>query len=128
MYFAKFKKLLAGIITGAMLISALPAMAAENDKIEVTLTDVTATDTTTQYGEAKIKVSIAGASGNITAIQNSFAFDGMDYKSAQFLKGEDNPPTGTWVTANAKTANADNILTLGISYAPGISVGDSEDV
>ena len=52
----------------------------------------------------------------------------MDYKSAQFLKGEDNPPTGTWVTANAKKANADKKFTLGISYPSGISFGDSEDV
>lgn len=115
-------------IAACLAFSSLPTLAAENDKIEVTLTDVTATDTTTQYGEAKIKVSIAGASGNITAIQNSFAFDGMDYKSAQFLKGEDNPPTGTWVTANAKKANADKKFTLGISYPSGISFGDSEDV
>lgn len=115
-------------IAACLAFSSLPTLAAENDKIEVTLTDVTATDTTTQYGEAKIKVSIAGASGNITAIQNSFAFDGMNYKSAQFLKGEDNPPTGTWVTANAKKANADKKFTLGISYPSGISFGDSEDV
>ena len=115
-------------IAACLAFSSLPTLAAENDKIEVTLTDVTATNTTTQYGEAKIKVSIAGASGNITAIQNSFAFDGMDYKSAQFLKGEDNPPTGTWVTANAKKANADKKFTLGISYPLGISFGDSEDV
>lgn len=115
-------------IAACLAFSSLPTLAAENDKIEVTLTDVTATDTTTQYGEAKIKVSIAGASGNITAIQNSFAFDGMDYKSAQFLKGEDNPPTGTWVTANAKKANADKKFTLGISYPSGISFGDSENV
>lgn len=115
-------------IAACLAFSSLPTLAAENDKIEVTLTDITATDTTTQYGEAKIKVSIAGASGNITAIQNSFAFDGMDYKSAQFLKGEDNPPTGTWVTANAKKANADKKFTLGISYPSGISFGDSEDV
>ena len=115
-------------IAACLAFSSLPTLAAENDKIEVTLTDVTATDTTTQYGEAKIKVSIAGASGNITAIQHSFAFDGMDYKSAQFLKGEDNPPTGTWVTANAKKANADKKFTLGISYPSGISFGDSEDV
>ena len=115
-------------IAACLAFSSLPTLAAENDKIEVTLTDVTATDTTTQYGEAKIKVSIAGASGNITAIQNSFAFDGMDYKSAQFLKGEDNPPTGTWVTANAKKANTDKKFTLGISYPSGITFGDSEDV
>ena len=115
-------------IAACLAFSSLPTLAAENDKIEVTLTDITATDTTTQYGEAKIKVSITGASGNITAIQNSFAFDGMDYKSAQFLKGEDNPPTGTWVTANAKKANADKKFTLGISYPSGISFGDSEDV
>ena len=115
-------------IAACLAFSSLPTLAAENDKIEVTLTDITATDTTTRYGEAKIKVSIAGASGNITAIQNSFAFDGMDYKSAQFLKGEDNPPTGTWVTANAKKANADKKFTLGISYPSGISFGDSEDV
>ena len=115
-------------IAACLAFSSLPTLAAENDKIEVTLTDVPATDTTTQYGEAKIKVSIAGASGNITAIQNSFAFDGMNYKSAQFLTGEDNPPTGTWVTANAKKANADKKFTLGISYPSGISFGDSEDV
>ena len=65
-------------IAACLAFSSLPTLAAENDKIEVTLTDITATDTTTRYGEAKIKVSIAGASGNITAIQNSFAFDGMD--------------------------------------------------
>ena len=71
-------------IAACLAFSSMPAFAEGTKQIKVTLTDVTATDAATQYGEAKIKVSILGADGNVSAVQNAFTFEGLDYKNVQF--------------------------------------------
>ena len=106
----------------------MPAFADGTKQIKVTLTDVTATDAATQYGEAKIKVSILGADGNISAVQNAFTFEGLDYKNVQFLKGENNPPECVWVSPDKAKANADKKFSVGIAAPGGIAFGDNEEV
>ena len=128
MYFAKFKKMLAGIIAGAMLISTLPAMAAESE-IEVILEDVTATETNTLLGEAKIKVSVKGAAGSVSIAQMALAFEGdLKYKSIQFLQGENNPPAGFLYSPNAALANTNKTLLPSIISSKGLDFKEETDL
>lgn len=115
-------------IAACLAFSSMPAFAEGTKQIKVTLTDVTATDAATQYGEAKIKVSILGADGNISAVQNAFTFEGLDYKNVQFLKGENNPPECVWVSPDKAKANADKKFSVGIAAPGGIAFGDNEEV
>lgn len=115
-------------IAACLAFSSMPAFAEGTKQINVTLTDVTATDAATQYGEAKIKVSILGADGNISAVQNAFTFEGLDYKNVQFLKGENNPPECVWVSPDKAKANADRKFSVGIASPGGIAFGDNEEV
>lgn len=115
-------------IAACLAFSSMPAFAEGTKQINVTLTDVTATDAATQYGEAKIKVSILGADGNISAVQNAFTFEGLDYKNVQFLKGENNPPECVWVSPDKAKANADKKFSVGIASPGGIAFGDNEEV
>ena len=115
-------------IAACLAFSSMPAFADGTKQIKVTLTDVTATDAATQYGEAKIKVSILGADGNISAVQNAFTFEGLDYKNVQFLKGENNPPECVWVSPDKAKANADKKFSVGIAAPSGIAFGDNEEV
>ena len=115
-------------IAASLVLSSMPAFADESGKITVDFEDVTATDSTTQYGEAKIKVSISGANGNATVVQNAFTFDGLDYKSVRFLKGENDPPAGVWYApTDIATVNTDKKFILGIA-SKGIEFGDDEEV
>lgn len=115
-------------IAACLAFSSMPAFAEGTKQIKVTLTDVTATDAATQYGEAKIKVSILGADGNVSAVQNAFTFEGLDYKNVQFLKGENNPPECVWVSPDKAKANADKKFSVGIASPGGIAFGDNEEV
>ncbi|MDY4212340.1 MAG: S-layer homology domain-containing protein [Eubacteriales bacterium] len=115
-------------IAACLAFSSMPAFADGTKQIKVTLTDVTATDAATQYGEAKIKVSILGADGNVSAVQNAFTFEGLDYKNVQFLKGENNPPECVWVSPDKAKANADKKFSVGIAAPSGIAFGDNEEV
>ena len=115
-------------IAACLAFSSMPAFADGTKQIKVTLTDVTATDAATQYGEAKIKVSISGADGNISAVQNAFTFEGLDYKNVQFLKGENNPPECVWVSPDKAKTNADKKFSVGIAAPGGIAFGDKEEV
>ena len=111
-----------------LAFSSMPAFADDAKQITVHFEDVTETDATTQYGEAKIKVSISGANGNTTVVQNAFTFEGLDYKAVRFLKGENNPPEGVWYAPTTPSAvNADKKFTLGIA-SKGITFNDSEEV
>lgn len=121
-------KILSAAIAACLAFSSMPAFADGTKQIKVTLTDVTATDAATQYGEAKIKVSILGADGNISAVQNAFTFEGLDYKNVQFLKGENNPPECVWVSPDKAKANADKKFSVGIAAPGGIAFGDNEEV
>lgn len=115
-------------IAACLAFSSMPAFADGTKQIKVTLTDVTATDAATQYGEAKIKVSISGADGNIFAVQNAFTFEGLDYKNVQFLKGENNPPECVWVSPDKAKTNVDKKFSVGIAAPGGIAFGDKEEV
>lgn len=121
-------KILSTAIAACLAFSSMPAFADGRKQIKVTLTDVTATDAATQYGEAKIKVSILDADGNISAVQNAFTFEGLDYKNVQFLKGENNPPECVWVSPDKAKANADKKFSVGIAAPGGIAFGDKEEV
>ena len=121
-------KILSTAIAACLAFSSMPAFADGTKQIKVTLTDITATDAATQYGEAKIKVSILGADGNISAVQNAFTFEGLDYKNVQFLKGENNPPECVWVSPDKAKANADKKFSVGIAAPGGIAFGDNEEV
>lgn len=121
-------KILSTAIATCLAFSSMPAFADGTKQIKVTLTNVTATDAATQYGEAKIKVSISGADGNISAVQNAFTFEGLDYKNVQFLKGENNPPECIWVSPDKAKANADKKFSVGIAAPGGIAFGDNEEV
>lgn len=121
-------KILSTAIAACLAFSSMPAFADGTKQIKVTLTNVTATDAATQYGEAKIKVSISGADGNISAVQNAFTFEGLDYKNVQFLKGENNPPECIWVSPDKAKANADKKFSVGIAALGGIAFGDNEEV
>ena len=107
MHFKWLKKVGAGFIALAMVIgtqTAIPVSAADN--IEIVLTDVTQDDQTTLLGEAKIKVSVKGAGGNVTATQVALEFDGdLKYKSIDFLQGTNNPPQCAFIPPNAALAN-----------------------
>lgn len=128
MYFAKFKKLLAGIAVGAMLASTLPAIAAESE-IEVVLEDVTATETNTLSGEAKIKVSVKGAAGSVSIAQMALAFEGdLQYKSIRFLQGENNPPAGFLYSPNAALANTNKTLLPSIISGKGLDFEEETDL
>lgn len=89
------------------------------DNIEFVFTDVTQSDTTTLKGEAKIKVSVKGAGGNLSIAQTSLNFSGeLKYKSIEFLKGENNPAAGNaYVTPNSALANSINKLDTSIICA-----------
>ncbi len=115
-------------LAACIAFSSLPVFADGEKQITVRFEDVTTTDTATQYGEAKIKVSISGANGDTTVVQNAFTFDGMDYKSARFLKGENEPPAGVWYApTDISAVNTEKKFTLGIA-SEGIAFGDDEEV
>ena len=122
------KKFAYAAVAVCLAVSSVPVFADDAKPITVEFEDVTATDATTQYGEAKIKVRISGANGNTTVVQNAFTFDGLRYKSARFLKGENNPPAGVWYApTDTASVNANQKFTLGIA-SEGLAFGESEEV
>lgn len=109
MYFKWFRKV-GSVILSAMLVFGIQTEAlvsAEEDNIEIILTDVTKDEQSTLLGEAKIKVSVKGAGGSVTAVQVALKFDGdLKYKSIEFLQGKNNPPQCALIAPNAALANA----------------------
>lgn len=100
----KLKKVITLLVAVVMVFAALPVMAATS--IEYIFEDVTADDTTTLMGEAKIKVSVKGAKGDVSAVQTAMKFTGdLEYKSIEFLQGENNPPACFYVAPDADEAN-----------------------
>ncbi|MBQ2941032.1 MAG: S-layer homology domain-containing protein [Clostridia bacterium] len=104
-----FKKIMALMLALCVILLTLTVgICAEEAEghIEVILKDVTAEDTTTLKGEAKILVSVKGATGKVNAVQTALAFEGeLKYKSIDFLVGENNPPTCFLIPPNAALAN-----------------------
>lgn len=119
MYFSKFKKLLAGILLGTIMVSSIPAMAAENGDVKVIFEEVTESDTTTLAGEAKVKVSVDGLDGDVSIAQLDLDFSGeLAYKSITYLQGKNEPENGyTLVSPNTVVANINKRLTPSIVSA-----------
>ncbi len=111
----KRKRLLACLAAVSMLISPAAAVCAEEDAIEIVLTDVTGDDETTLAGEAKVKVSVKGAGGNVSAVQTALEFSGaLQYKSISFLQGGNNPPKHFNISPNAALTNITGKMLPGI--------------
>lgn len=102
------KRKIISLLVALCVILPLPSLfASEIGKIQIIFEDVTETDTTTLLGEAKIRVSVKGAEGNVSIAQLALEFEGnLKYKSIQFLKGENNPPQGVLYSPNASQVNA----------------------
>ena len=96
------------LLVALCVILPLPSVfASEVGNIQILFEDITETDTTALLGEAKIKVSVKGAAGNVSIAQIALEFEGnLKYKSIQFLKGENNPPQGVLYSPNASQVNA----------------------
>ena len=105
----------------------MPVLGAEN--IDVIFTDVTDTDLTTLSGEAKIMVSVSGAQGNASIAQMALGFTGdLEYKSIQFLEGENNPPECFQYSPNAALVNSSNELMPSIISSSSIPFEEQTDL
>lgn len=129
MYFKKLKKLLSGVLVGAMMltsISAMPVMAADGStpNIEIHFDNVTTSDETTTEGQAKIKVSLSGVTDRVTMAQvyAEFQSDTMELikiepgssaknaQSAEFVDG--NKIKYGFVAANNHITDHDGAIEL----------------
>jgi hypothetical protein len=101
------KRKIISLLVALCVILPLPSLfASEVGNIQILFEDITETDTTALLGEAKIKVSVKGAAGNVSIAQIALEFEGnLKYKSIQFLKGENNPPQGVLYSPNAAQTN-----------------------
>ena len=130
MKFKPMQKAGALAVAVCLAFSAMPVFAADADKIEVILTDVTETDLTTLSGEAKIKVSVKGAAGDISEANAAFTFSGdLDYKSVDFLKGSDDYSAGDFrVSTDRAEANAKNGFSAGFISSTTIKADDETEL
>jgi len=113
-------------IAACLAFSSIPVFADGAKQITVHFEDITATDSTTLSGEAKVKVSVQGADGNVSIAQTALNFDGdLKYKSVQYLKGSDNPDSGETQTTSV---NGNKITTGIISSKSGMTFAGSEDL
>ncbi len=105
---------LASIITlGSLAVHAAADAEVESDGVTVLFEDITTSDETTTKGQAKIMVSIAGITGNVSAIQLSLGFSedtDMLYDSILFLIGEDNAPECIQIEPVYQTANSKHTI------------------
>ncbi|MBQ4629684.1 MAG: S-layer homology domain-containing protein [Clostridia bacterium] len=114
----EWKKKLCSAVSAISVFAAsfasIPAYAVQ-DNIEIVLTDITHDSESTLRGEAKIKVSVKGAGGSVTAVQTALKFSGdLNYKSIEFLQGENNPPECFHIPPNAALANTSKTILPGI--------------
>ena len=130
MKFKPMQKAGALAVAVCLAFSAMPVLAADTDNIEVILTDVTETDLTTLSGEAKIKVSVKGAAGDISEANAAFTFSGdLDYKSVDFLKGSDDYSAGDFrVSTDRAEANAKNGFSAGFISSTPIKADDETEL
>ncbi|MBR2405366.1 MAG: fibronectin type III domain-containing protein, partial [Clostridia bacterium] len=116
-FLKKFGSLLVAASMVTSIFSGLPVMAAES--IEVILTDVTNSNTSTKTGDAKIQVSIKGDVDDVTAMQTAFDITGeLDYVGVKYLMANDAP-------ADAKVGNK---LTVGFALSEAVSFSDETPV
>ena len=90
------KKIWSAVLALTMIVtmSGIMPVSAAKDNIELIFKDITAEDPTTLEGEAKVKVSVKGAGGSVSIAQVALQFDGdLKFKSIDYLKGENNPPS-----------------------------------
>ena len=107
-------------------LSSMPVFADRTKQITVHFEDITAADTATLFGEAKVKVSVQGADGNVSIAQTALDFSGdLKYKSVSYLKGLDNPGGGD---SQITGVNGNKITTGIISSKSGMNFGSSEDL
>lgn len=102
--------LLLAVSVLAAAFAAMPVFAADN--IEIVFEDVTETDPAIQQGEAKIKVSVRGADGDVSIAQVAVSFAGdlrykgveyaQQFKSPDMTDGEANGPTEATEANNSK--------------------------
>lgn len=123
----RFKIALTLLLMLGLLTANTPAFAA--DQITVTFTDITATDLTTLSGEAKILVSVSGAKGQVSIAQLAMTFTGdLQYKSIQFLKGENDPPECFQYSPNAALVNREQKLMPSIICGTPIALDSNADL
>lgn len=104
------KKLCAIFVTVCMLLSVLPTIGmAADGKLTLEFIPVTEDDTTTLAGEAKVMVRIKGAEGTFMMTNLAIRFDGMQYKTIEFLLDGTAP-----VAPNTAYANATGKLELAL--------------
>ncbi len=108
MFVKKSFRVLVAVLTVIMTVNLMGVCTVSaNSGIEIILTDVTESNPTTMTGEAKIKVSVKGAGGSVSAVQTALKFSGdLKYKSIDFLQGTNNPPSCVHIPPNAALANS----------------------
>ena len=91
-------------------------------ELELVLTDVTASDTSTLAGESKILVSVEGSAEKASIVQIGFTFGGeLKYKSIRFIAGKNAPDEGKYVlSTDVSAANREKNILTGI-----VSVNES---
>ena len=123
----RLKSILTLFLVLGMLMAYIPVFAA--NEITVTFTDVTATDLTTLSGEAKILVGVSGARGAVSIAQLAMSFEGdLEYKSIQFLQGENNPPECFQYFPNAALVNREGGLMPSIICGTPITFPQNADL
>ncbi len=98
-------------LAACVAFSQLPtfALAAQEPKVAFEL--ATEDDLSAVSGEAKVKVSIEGAEGDISQVNAAFVFVGdLEYRKVDFLQGSDNHSAGDLQLATPGT----NTLTAGL--------------
>ncbi len=119
-------KILSTAIAACLAFSSMPVFADGAKQITVHFEDITATDATTLSGEAKVKVSVQGADGNVSIAQTALDFNGdLKYKSVNYLQGSDNPGGGD---SQITSINGNKITTGIISSKSGMTFGSNEDL
>ncbi len=93
------------------------AEAERDDNVKLILKDITAEDTSTMAGEAKVRVSVSGLDGDMSISQIYFNFSGdLKYKSVKYLTGTNDPDNGSYLMApNAASVNASNEIPTSIT-------------
>lgn len=116
MYFKKLKKLLSGVLLGAMMltsISAMPVMATDSFTVVI---EPMEDDTSTLAGEAKFKVSVDGLNGDIylAGLTLHFSSDTMEYSGVEHIHDAENYTKTPMI---AQEINADKVMTPGFACA-----------
>lgn len=125
MFAKKIIKTFTFVLTLVMIINLMAVCTASADTgIEIILTDVTESNPTTMTGEAKIKVSVKGAAGDINAMQAALDFSGkLEYKSVDYLIKADAP-----AETDPYTANAYKKVSVGFALSSAASFTKETDV